>query len=137
MNRREKAKARTKAKIIETAKALWATPGSYETGTIRHLAKAMGMSTGAIFANFPSKDDVWRAVFPGREPPIDSALTRAASDMRTMLEAVTPVLLEHGYPQSAGAIDALLAKIDASVGEFEAPQTDLDAPDQPALATAA
>ncbi|MNI13644.1 hypothetical protein D3C73_668780 [compost metagenome] len=35
------------------------------------------MSTGAVFANFDSKDDLWRAAFDC-EPPIDSIMTRAA-----------------------------------------------------------
>ena len=77
MNRRQLAKAQTRARIIAAAQKLWAKPGSYEDGTIRVIADAAGMSTGAIFANFEGKEDLWRAAM-GYEPPIDSAEVRAA-----------------------------------------------------------
>jgi hypothetical protein len=35
------------------------------------------MSTGAIFANFASKADLWREAM-GYEPPVDSEAVRAA-----------------------------------------------------------
>lgn len=77
LSRREKAKQATREKAITAAKALWAEPGSYTTNGIREIAKHMGMSTGAIFANFASKDVLWWVAFDS-PPPIDSALTRAA-----------------------------------------------------------
>ncbi len=77
MNRRQLAKAQTRARIIAAAQKLWAKPGSYENGTIRLIADTAGMSTGAIFANFEGKEDLWRVAM-GYEPPIDSAEVRAA-----------------------------------------------------------
>lgn len=79
MTKREKAKAATRQKVITAAKALWAKPGSYHQNGIRDLADAMGMSTGSVFSNFESKDDVWRAAF-GCEPPVDSHLTRLGAE---------------------------------------------------------
>lgn len=76
-NKRDRAKALTRQKTIDTARSLWAQPGSYTTGTMRDIAKHMGMSTGAIFANFTGKDELWREAF-GTEPPTDSVLTRQA-----------------------------------------------------------
>lgn len=88
MNRRQLAKAQTRARIIAAAQKLWAEPGSYNDGTIRVIATAAGMSTGAIFANFEGKEDLWRVAM-GYEPPIDSAEVRAA------LKAVAhPILAE-------------------------------------------
>lgn len=77
MNRRQLAKAATREKLIVAARALWTEPGSYEAATIRVIAKAAGMSTGAIFANFEGKEDLWRAVM-GYDPPVDSADVRIA-----------------------------------------------------------
>lgn len=88
MSRRQLAKAHTRARIIAAAQKLWAEPGSYEGGTIRVIADAAGMSTGAIFANFEGKEDLWRAAM-GYEPPIDSAEVRAA-----LRAAALPVLAE-------------------------------------------
>lgn len=79
MSKRELSKAATRQKVIAAAKALWAEPGSYHQNGIRDLADAMGMSTGSVFSNFESKDDVWRAAF-GCEPPVDSHLTRLGAE---------------------------------------------------------
>ena len=79
MTKRELSKAATRQKVIAAAKALWAEPGSYHQNGIRDLADAMGMSTGAVFANFETKADVWRAAF-GTEPPVDSHMTRLGAE---------------------------------------------------------
>lgn len=76
-NRRQQAKARTRALILATARSLWAEPGSYEAVTIRVITKAAGMSTGAVFANWSGKEDLWREAM-GYEPPVDGPLVRAA-----------------------------------------------------------
>lgn len=76
VNRRVLAKARTRAKVIASAAALWAEPGTYESVGIREIAKGAGMSTGAVFANFDSKADLWREVM-GYEPPVDGPEVRA------------------------------------------------------------
>lgn len=76
MNKRLEAKARTRAKLIETARALWAEPGSYETATIRVIASAAGLSTGSIFSNWTGKAELWREAM-GYEPPADTAAVRA------------------------------------------------------------
>ena len=89
MNRRQLAKARTRARVIAAAQKVWAEPGSYEDGTIRVIASAAGMSTGAIFANFEGKEALWRDAM-GYEPPIDSAEVRAA----LKAAAPRPVLAE-------------------------------------------
>lgn len=76
VNRRVLAKARTRSKVIASATALWAEPGSYESVGIREIAAGAGMSTGAVFANFASKADLWREVM-GYEPPVDGPEVRA------------------------------------------------------------
>lgn len=60
-----------------SARRLWAEPGSYEAGDIRSIAAEAGYSTGAVFANFDSKADLWREVM-GYEPPVDCIAVRRA-----------------------------------------------------------
>jgi len=57
-NQRALAKQRTREKIIAAARALFAERG-YEGATIRDIAKAAGMSTGAVFASFTDKSDLF------------------------------------------------------------------------------
>lgn len=54
-------KAETKAKMAAAAKELFFAVG-YSATTIRDIAKATGMSTGAFFASYASKDDLWREI---------------------------------------------------------------------------
>ncbi len=77
LNRRQTAKVATRAKLLETARNLWAPAGSYEPVTIRVIAAAAGVSTGAIFANWSGKEVLWREAM-GFEPPVDSEAVRAA-----------------------------------------------------------
>lgn len=77
LNRRQVAKVATRAKLLLTARTLWAPAGSYEPVTIRVIAAAAGVSTGAIFANWSGKEALWRDAM-GYEPPVDSEAVRAA-----------------------------------------------------------
>lgn len=88
MNLREKAKADTRQKAIEAAQRVWAFPGNYDKHGIREVAIAMGMSTGAIFANFDTKEALWCAAFPGQPAPVDSAMTRLAPKMLAILARI-------------------------------------------------
>lgn len=75
-NRRQEAKAANRAKLLAAARDLWAEPGTYEGVGIREIAAYAGMSTGAIFANWASKGDLWREAM-GYEPPVDGPEVRA------------------------------------------------------------
>lgn len=93
LNKRQNAKAATRQKVIDGAKALWAEPGSYKEkggAGIREIAAHIKMSTGAVFANFETKDDLWRAAFEC-EPPIDSVLTRAAPELFQALQDLVDI----------------------------------------------
>lgn len=76
MNMRVEAKEKTRQKAIEAARKAFAVT-DYHAVSMRDLAKAMGMSTGAIFANFTGKADLWRASMP-LPVPADDHRTRAA-----------------------------------------------------------
>jgi AcrR family transcriptional regulator len=55
------AKQRTREKILASAKALFTEKG-YEGATIRDIAAAAGMSTGAVFASFTDKSDLFNEI---------------------------------------------------------------------------
>lgn len=56
--RRALAKQRTREKILAAARQLFTERG-YEGATIRDIAKAAGMSTGAVFASFSDKSELF------------------------------------------------------------------------------
>ncbi|HEY4586680.1 MAG TPA: helix-turn-helix domain-containing protein, partial [Brevundimonas sp.] len=61
MNRRQAAKVRTRLKVLDAARTLFAERG-YDAATIRDIAKGAGMSTGAVFANFQDKAELFETV---------------------------------------------------------------------------
>ncbi|MDB5423602.1 MAG: transcriptional regulator, TetR famil [Phenylobacterium sp.] len=87
--RRTLAKQQTRAKVLAAARRLFSEEG-YEGATIRDIASAAGMSTGAVFANFTDKSDLFREIMmvdmvalgesmreaAGRGKGVDDALLR-------------------------------------------------------------
>lgn len=72
MNRRQQAKAATRAKVIAAARASYLARG-YNATTARLLAKQIDMSTGAVFAAFDGGlEQIWTTVtgepVPGSQP---------------------------------------------------------------------
>lgn len=61
INRRQVAKIRTRQKVLDAARHLFAERG-YEPATIRDIARGAGMSTGAVFANFQDKAELFETV---------------------------------------------------------------------------
>ena len=60
LNKRDHAKIRTREKVLAAARKLFASEG-HHGATIRGIAKEAGMSTGAVFANFKDKADLYVA----------------------------------------------------------------------------
>lgn len=58
MTWRDQQKAETRAKVIAAAQGLFATKG-YDGVTIRGVAQAAGMSTGAVFASVKDKAELY------------------------------------------------------------------------------
>ena len=75
LNKRQLAKAKTRAKIIAAATKLWEQPGSFDTVSVRDIAREAKMSTGAIFANFSGVQELWLEVM-GYPAPCDCAEVR-------------------------------------------------------------
>lgn len=61
LTRRALAKLQTRQRVLGAAKALFTERG-YEGATIRDIAAAAGMSTGAVFASFTDKSDLFNEV---------------------------------------------------------------------------
>jgi len=61
MTRRAMAKQQTREKVLQSARDLFIERG-YEGATIRDIARAAGMSTGAVFASFTDKTELFDAI---------------------------------------------------------------------------
>ena len=75
--RRALAKQQTRAKVLEAARRLFSEQG-YEGATIRDIAAAAGMSTGAVFANFTDKSDLFREIMLTDMMALADAMREAA-----------------------------------------------------------
>ncbi|MBS0333350.1 MAG: TetR/AcrR family transcriptional regulator [Proteobacteria bacterium] len=84
--RRALAKQQTRAKVLAAARRLFSEQG-YEGATIRDIAAAAGMSTGAVFANFTDKSDLFREIM--------------LSDMAALAEAMSEATAQGNGPQDA------------------------------------
>jgi AcrR family transcriptional regulator len=92
--RRAQAKRRTREKIVAAAKSLFAERG-YEASTIRDIAKAAGMSTGAVFASFTDKADLFTEIAEAEQADLYQAMQLAGAGLAgraaitAMLDAAT------------------------------------------------
>jgi AcrR family transcriptional regulator len=75
--RRALAKQQTRAKVLAAARSLFSEQG-YEGATIRDIASAAGMSTGAVFANFSDKSDLFREIMVTDMAALADAMREAA-----------------------------------------------------------
>lgn len=101
INRRQAAKVRTRQKVLDAARGLFAERG-YEPATIRDIAKGAGMSTGAVFANFQDKAELFEAVLTEDMAGLAEVMRNGAGDGSTRDRLVNA--LSAGYH---GSIDQL------------------------------
>lgn len=85
--RRALAKQQTRAKVLAAARKLFSEQG-YEGATIRDIATAAGMSTGAVFANFADKSDLFREIMSTDMETLAQSMSEAASRGRTVEDAI-------------------------------------------------
>src|SRR5690606_7778816 len=83
LNRRQAAKVRTRQKVLDAARTLFAERG-YDAATIRDIAKGAGMSTGAVFANFQDKAELFEAVFAEEMEGLLADIRGAATEGRVL-----------------------------------------------------
>jgi AcrR family transcriptional regulator len=77
LSRRALAKLRTRLALISSAKALFTVHG-YADATVRGIARATEMSTGAVFANFADKADLFAEVLASDHQALNPALREIA-----------------------------------------------------------
>jgi AcrR family transcriptional regulator len=97
--RRALAKQQTRAKVLAAARRLFSESG-YEGATIRDIAAAAGMSTGAVFANFTDKSDLFREIM--------------ASDMAALADT-----MREGAARGRGVEDVLLKAFTAGYAFYK------------------
>ena len=101
LNRRQAAKVRTRQKVLDAARTLFAERG-YEPATIRDIARGAGMSTGAVFANFQDKAELFEAVLAEDLAKLAETL-RAAAAAETSVRARLLAALGAGPAQSSNS----------------------------------
>ena len=98
--RRALAKQQTRVKVLAAARKLFSEEG-YEGATIRDIASAAGMSTGAVFANFTDKSDLFQEIMLADLAELNEAMAEAAAKGRTAEEAVLKIFMTgYGYYKS-------------------------------------
>lgn len=118
-------KAETREKLIESSGAI-AKQGGFATASVDALMRAIGLTGGAFYSHFPSKDDLFGAIVERELGNSLARLARAADDpaepSRKLRECLEHYLtLAHvNCPDSGCALPALgaeIARADASVRE--------------------
>jgi AcrR family transcriptional regulator len=93
--RRALAKQQTRAKVLSAARRLFSEQG-YEGATIRDIAAAAGMSTGAVFANFTDKSDLFREIMLTDMAALADAMSSAAAGASAADQALLKMFMA-GY----------------------------------------
>jgi len=93
--RRALAKQQTRQKVLAAARRLFSEQG-YEGATIRDIAAAAGMSTGAVFANFTDKSDLFREIMTDDMEALLAAMRDAAVRGRNAEDGVLKAFMA-GY----------------------------------------
>jgi AcrR family transcriptional regulator len=105
-------KARSRQSLLEAAKRLFMERG-YEGATVRDIAAAAGLSTGAVFASFTDKSDLFNEV-------LLADLEAQVQLMRDAVAAPGPTaerlkrLLDAGYERQLTQIELLRASVAVS-----------------------
>jgi len=84
-------RARTRAKLLEVTRALVEEKG-YEHTTLQEVARRAGMSNGAVYGNFKSRDDLLAALGPTYWPQVRADIAPGAS-VAEILHAVAKALI--------------------------------------------
>ena len=109
---RAAAKARTRQRLIESAKQLFMERG-YEGATVRDIAAAAGLSTGAVFASFADKVELFNEVLLVDGEAQCELMARAAEEPGRARERLVRVL-SAAYRYQLAQIELLRAAIAVS-----------------------
>jgi AcrR family transcriptional regulator len=111
-NRRAENKARTRQKVLEAAKTLFMQRG-YEGATMRDIAAEAGLSTGALFANFTDKADLFNEVILTDFEQQHAQITEAMAGAKTVKDKIV-AMLAAGYTFHLSQLPLLQAGISVS-----------------------
>ena len=109
---RAQSKRKTRGRVLQAARALFMERG-YEAATIRDIASAAGLSTGAVFASFVDKTDLFNAVMDEDFQRCVDSLTEAEHPDAPVDEALLTVF-QTGYRLHFGQLPLLQAAIGLS-----------------------
>ena len=105
-------KARSRQSLLDAAKRLFMERG-YEGATVREIAAAAGLSTGAVFASFSDKSDLFNEVLlADLESQVDQ-MREAAAEPGSTAERLKRVL-NAGYERQLGQLELLRAAVAVS-----------------------
>ncbi|MBC7669203.1 TetR/AcrR family transcriptional regulator [Caulobacter sp. DWR2-3-1b2] len=87
MTRRALAKQHTRERVLSAARRLFTERG-YEGATIRDIAQAAGMSTGAVFASFADKSELFDEILTADYEVIYAQMKQAGANAVSVEEGV-------------------------------------------------
>jgi AcrR family transcriptional regulator len=93
--RRAIAKQQTRSRVLAAARKLFAEHG-YERATIRDIAAAAQMSTGAVFANFADKSDLFHEIMRTDVGKVRADMLKVAAEGHDLPDALVR-MFEVGY----------------------------------------
>jgi AcrR family transcriptional regulator len=105
-------KARTRQRLIESARRLFMERG-YEGATVRDIAAAASLSTGAVFASFADKTELFNAVLESDSQAQIVAMAQAAAKPGPVQERLVRIL-SAAYAFQLGQIELLRAALAVS-----------------------
>lgn len=109
---RQAQRERTRAKALETARRLF-NENAYDRVSLRRIFSELGMTTGAFYASFESKEDLWVQAM-GTPPPGDRAATRHADELQAKLrELVSAVRSGADLEPVLSESERLLRRLDS------------------------
>jgi len=91
ITRRALAKQLTRTKLLQAAREMFAERG-YEAATVRDIAAAAGLSTGAVFASFADKADLFSEVIVAEYEFIYSSMAAATDEAAPARETLLNLL---------------------------------------------
>ena len=110
--RRALAKQETRAKVLDAARRLFSEHG-YEGATIRDIAGAAGMSTGAVFANFSDKADLFQEIMSTDMEELGVLMAQAAAEQDDVEDALG-AMMSAGYAYYQAQLPLVRAAFSAS-----------------------
>lgn len=117
--RRALAKQQTRAKVLAAARRLFSESG-YEGATIRDIAAAAGMSTGAVFANFTDKSDLFREIMASDMAALADTMREAAAKGRGVEDCLLK-MFSAGYAFYKGQLPLARAAFSVSWAPQDGP----------------